>query len=154
MKYRRIYTWKYCLSWGADFHQCGSEVLHSEFNRHWSDIEQQYDRRTLRGNTTVEFSKNHFFFYWLEKCFEPSKIWGKKSNHWKKICSMFFKSRIFSFVHVYTTFQNLERVFLEIWFFKTARTITLTISNLFIWKCNLNFEITFQSEARRGFSIS
>ena len=30
--------------------------------------------KNLRGKTTVEFSNNDFFFYWLKRCFEPSKI--------------------------------------------------------------------------------
>ena len=33
-----------------------------------------YFPKYLRGNTTVKFSKNHFFLYWLKKCFEHSKI--------------------------------------------------------------------------------
>jgi len=28
----------------------------------------------LRGKSTVKFSKNQFFVYWLKKYFEPSKI--------------------------------------------------------------------------------
>ena len=64
-----------------------------------------------------------------------------------------FWVEFFLFVHVYNTFQNLKRVFLKILFFKTARSKTLTIFNFFIWKFNHNFEITFQSEPPRGYSI-
>ena len=108
----------------------------------------------LRGYTTVEFSKNHFFFYWLKRCYEPSKIWGKQSNPWKKIVIWNFKSRIFSFFHVYNTFQNFKRVFLEIWFFKTVRSITQTIFNIFNRVFSYIFIIAFQRETRRRFSIN
>ena len=34
----------------------------------------------LGGNITVEFTKNQFFSYWLKRCFEASKIRGRKFN--------------------------------------------------------------------------
>ena len=48
------------------------EILHS---RYITEISQAMTWNTLRGNTSVHFSDNRFF--WLKINFEPSRIWGK-----------------------------------------------------------------------------
>ena len=72
--------------------------------------------------TIVEFSKNNFFFYWLKRCFEPSKIWGKSSNPSKTICSMEFGAPALALRMTQNGISKLLTRFL--WFFKTARSIT------------------------------
>ena len=101
----------------------------------------------IKGNTSVHFSENRFFGL----KFRLNLLEYEASLHtWKKknFCLISrFSWRVSGVFHTATcamnTTRNFKRVFLETRFFKTARTITRTIFNIFFSNFNHIFQTTF-----------
>ena len=116
-----------------------------EVRREWSNdftILSSLRLCGLRGNASVNFPENRFFFG-LKFSLNLLEYEAKGFIHEKKKILFnlaFFLRRVGRLS--YST-QNFERVLLKTRFFKTARTITRTIFNIFFSNFNHIFQTTF-----------
>ena len=131
----------------------------SGFTVDWDSHTACDSRRNFKGQHQCKFFRKSVFFG-IKFILNLLEYEAKGFIHEKKKFCLIsrFSCGVSDVSHTATcamnTTQNFKRVFLETRFFKTARTITRTIFNIFFSNFNHIFQKTFWRETRTDFSIS